>query len=91
MGLRIKNFDILGVHGGWSSQKTDIEGALPKKVGLGQFADLREGGLGKKEGVGVFEGGGGVDTPMHTMNCKLSETIVFFFPGHSYINTLHYV
>ena len=34
--------------------------------GLGQFADLRW-GLGKKDG-GVFEGGGGVDTPRHTMD-----------------------
>ena len=30
---------------------------MPKKGGLGQFADLR-GGLGKKEGVGVFFRGG---------------------------------
>ena len=33
-----------------------------KRGGLGQFADLKE-GLGKKDGGGVFEGGG-VDTPM---------------------------
>ena len=53
MGLRVKNFNILGVH--W---KTKIEGALPKKGGLGQFADLRgEGGLGKKEGVLFLRGG----------------------------------
>ena len=31
------------------SQKTNIEGGLPKKGGFGQFADLG-GGLGKKEG-----------------------------------------
>ena len=37
---------------------------MPKKVGLGQFADLR-GGLDKKEGNGVFEGG--VDTPICTL------------------------
>ena len=41
--------------GGGSSQKTDIEGGgLPKKGGLGQFADLMGGegggGLGKKGG-----------------------------------------
>ena len=58
MVLRMKNFNILGVHwkiqllggGGGGSGKTNIEGRLPKKEGLGQFADLR-GGLGKKEGV----------------------------------------
>ena len=32
---------------------------------LGQFADLKfKGGLGKKDGCGVFRG---VNTPMHTM------------------------
>ena len=37
--------------------------------GLGQFVDLRGwGALARKSGGGVvFEGGGGVDTPMHTM------------------------
>ena len=40
---------------------------MPKKGELGQFADLREGRLGKKEGGGFFEGEG-VDTPMHTVN-----------------------
>ena len=37
-------------------KKSDIEGGLPKKGRLGQFADLRR-GLGKKEGDGVFDGG----------------------------------
>ena len=74
MGLRTKNFNVFGVHWkiqllrGGSSQKIDIQGGLSKKRVLGQFADLRGGwgggGLGKKEGGGVFEGG---DTPMHTM------------------------
>ena len=31
-------------------------GGLPKKGGIGQFADLREGGVGKKEEGGVLEG-----------------------------------
>ena len=44
---------LLGVGG---SRKTNIEGGLPKKEGLGQFADLRGGDLGRKEGVGLFEG-----------------------------------
>ena len=42
---------------------------MPKKEGLGQFADLRVGGgegLGKKEGGGVSERGR-VDTLMHAM------------------------
>ena len=34
---------------------------MPKKGGLGQFADLGGRGLDKKEGVGV-------DSPMHTMS-----------------------
>ena len=48
--------------------KNQYIGGLPKKGGggLGQFVDLRGGGLGKKEGV-VFLRGGGVDTPMPTM------------------------
>ena len=63
MGLRMKNFDILGVHwkiwllGGWSSQKTNIEGGLPEKGGAWTVCKFK-GGLGKKEGDGVFEGGG---------------------------------
>ena len=43
-------------------------------MGLGQFADLR-GGIGKKEGDGVFAGV--VDTPMHTMNSQK-----WFFIGY---------
>ena len=39
---------------------------MPKKRGLGQFADLRE-GLARTRGW-CFRGGGGVDTPMHTMS-----------------------
>ena len=40
-------------------RKTNREGKLPKKEGLGQFADSRgKGVLDKKEGGG-FEGGGG--------------------------------
>ena len=49
---------------------------MPKKGGLGQFADLRGGGLGKKEEVGVFEGRGeGVSTLMHTMSCTLAFSL----------------
>ena len=42
---------------------------MPKKWGLGQFADLR--GLGKKAGVVFLRGG--VDTPMHTMKRDFSD------------------
>ena len=52
--------------GGGRTRKTDIEGELPKKEELGQFANLRGGGggLGKKEGVVFLRG---VDTAIHTM------------------------
>ena len=46
-----------------NSRVTDREGGLPKKIGLGQFSDLR--GTWQERGSGVFEGM--VDTPMHTM------------------------
>ena len=68
----MKSVNILGVHGKIRVlegvfTKNQYMGSvrLPKKGGLGKFANLRE-GLGKKEGSGVFEGGGS-DTPMHTM------------------------
>ena len=65
MVLRMKNFNIFGVHwkirllGGMVLKNQYIGGGLPKRGGgggLGQFVDLRE--LGKKEGGGVFEGRG---------------------------------
>ena len=63
MVLRMKNFNILRVHwkmrllGVGGSRKTNIEGGLPKKEGLGQFVDFREGGgLGKKEGGCFWRG-----------------------------------
>ena len=70
MGLRMKNFDILGVHWkiwllGEFQEKLIYRGVLPKKGRLGQFVDLR--GAWQERGGGVFEGGGGVDTPIHTM------------------------
>ena len=52
--------------------------------GVGQFADLR-GCLARKRAGGVFDGGGGgVDTPMHTMlwltmmrnHCHLYKQII---------------
>ena len=55
----MKNFNIMGVHWkiryiGIRQGKTNIQGELPKKGELGQFADLRGGGGGGKKG-----GGGG--------------------------------
>ena len=71
MVLRMKNFNILGVHwkirllGVGGSRKTNVEGGLPKKGALVSLpiygGDLAR----KREGGGVW---GGVDTPMHTMN-----------------------
>ena len=63
----MKNFNIMGVHWkiryiGIRQGKTNIQGELPKKGELGQFADLRGGGGGgvlKKGGGGVVGGGGG--------------------------------
>ena len=55
---------------GRGSRKADIDGRLPKKRGLGQFADLRM-GWGRKSGVVLLRrdegGGGGVDTPTYTI------------------------
>ena len=59
----MKNLNIIGVH--WKIQFLRVEihekpihrGELPKKVGLGQTADL-SGGLAKKSRVGVFESRG---------------------------------
>ena len=57
----MKNFSIMGVH--WNiwflkgvHKKPIYRGGLPKKVGLGKFADSRE-GLGKNRGRGYFWGG----------------------------------
>ena len=64
----MKNLNILGVH--WKIQllrgeghKKLIKERLPKKGGLGQFADLR--GAWQEKGVGVLRRG--IDTLMHTM------------------------
>ena len=50
--------------GGGGSRKSNIKRGLPEKGGLGQFADLRGRGLGKKEWVVFLRG---VDTPLHTI------------------------
>ena len=63
MRLRMKNFYVLGVHWkiqllGGDSQKNNIEGRLGDCLKRGAWTVCRfKGGLGKKEGVGVFEGG----------------------------------
>ena len=52
-------------------------GRLPKKGGLGMFADLR-GDLARKRGGGVFEWG--AETPMHTIvHCFDSQFLTPFF------------
>ena len=63
MVLRMKNFDILGVH--WKiwllevgSQKTNIEGGLPKRGGGGSWTVCWfKGEAWQERGSGVFEGG----------------------------------
>ena len=59
--------NILGVHGkirvfggvgvGGGVTKSQYMGGLPKKGGLGQFTDLREGGLARKRRVVFLRGG----------------------------------
>ena len=80
MRLRMKNLNIFGVYWkiwllgkkGEGSRKTNIEGGMPKKGELGQFANLSGGGggrgVGRKSKVAFLMGGRGgvVDTPMHT-------------------------
>ena len=69
MGLRMKNLNILGVHGkirvleGRFHEKPIYRGDCLKRGGFEQFADLR-GGLARKRGVVFLRE---VDTPMHTM------------------------
>ena len=67
MGLRMKNFDILGVH--WKVRPLDGVHKKQyrwwdclKREGDGEFANLR--GAWQEEGGNVFEG---FDTPMHAM------------------------
>ena len=60
----MKHFNIFGF-----TEKSDFQGGVTKNYyigGIGQFSDLRGGGLDKKERV-VFLSGGGVYTPMHTI------------------------
>ena len=47
---------------------------MPKKRGLGQFADLSEGGW-QERGGGVFEGVS-VDTPIHIMDYLMGEGLI---------------
>ena len=64
MVLRMKNFNILGVHwkiwllrgGSWKKQYRGRD-CLKREGGLGLFADLR-GGLARKKGVVFLRGGG---------------------------------
>ena len=60
MVLRMKNFNILGVHwkiqlSGEGSRKINIYGGLPIKGRLRRFVDLR--GAWQERAGGVFEGG----------------------------------
>ena len=48
MGLKVENINIMWVH------KKNIQGRIVQKGGLGQFADLRQWGLAKKEGNALY-------------------------------------
>ena len=60
MELKRKNFNIIKgslknpIFRGVAPEKPICRGELPKKGGLGQFADLRRSGLGKKIGGRCF-------------------------------------
>ena len=70
-----KNIWLLGVRG---SRKTNIEGGLPKKEGLGQFAALRgEGGLARKRGW-CFWGSGLIPQCTQWLWCQ--ECIFYYTP-----------
>ena len=61
---------------------------MPKKGGVWTVCRFK-GGLGKKERVGLFFGGGGgrgVDTPMHTMIYDKA----FIKPFHTKLESLQY-
>ena len=71
MVLRMKNFNVLGVHwkiwllrGGGGSRRTNIEGGDCLKRGAWAVCWFK-GGLGKKEEGGVFEEGRGWDPNAH--------------------------
>ena len=55
--------------------KNQYRGGIAYKGGLGQFADLRGGGLGKKEGSGAFEGG----LILQCTLCRSTTTRAFVF------------
>ena len=84
MVLRMKNFNIFRVHckiqllrGGEGLEKPRYRvGGIAKKGGLGQFVDLRR-GLGKKEGVVLFEEG--VDTLMPTILGLIKHDMINLF------------
>ena len=63
MVLRMKNFNVLGVH--QKIRKTNVEGGIAKKGVLRQFCHFKEGAW-QETGVVVFLRG--VDTPKHTMS-----------------------
>ena len=64
MGLRMNNFNILGFTEKSDFYENQYRGGIAQKGGLRQFAGLKGGGLGKKDG-GCFWGE--FDTLVHTM------------------------
>ena len=69
MRLNKKNFNVIGGHlkiqflGGFKQNQYIGERELPKRGGLRQFADLREGMAKKRD-----DDADGVDNPMYTMS-----------------------
>ena len=80
MGLKIKNFGVLGVHwkirllGGEFTKNRYRGGDCLKREGLGQFADLR-GGLARKRGWCFWWGGGGWHTDAHYARAKVQVKV----------------
>ena len=83
MGLRMKNFNILGflwkiqLLGGGVHKKLIKRGGLPKKRVLGEFADLR--GAWQERGGGLFDEGGWYPNAHYTIFLKKATTFQGFF------------
>ena len=65
-------------------QEKPILGRGCLKGGLEQFANLREGDLAKKRGWYFW--GGGIDTPVHTMNIFAAKFNINNFTFNSFID-----
>ena len=72
----MKNFNIMRVH-----EKSSLYGGH-KGGNCEYIGDLR-GAWQKRVGGGVFQwGGGGVETPMHTVNLAITLTVILMYRCH---------